>query len=326
MGEATFELHEPLSSASHQRLSFTTNFHEGNDIPAFLAGHQVHRLALQPFRNRLRELQHISLHGSSIGLSRVLAATTLRDFMSQLVPDPKQLLLEANNARVWHTVLYNTCRPHPHELTAPLRKVLDRGAEVASIWDLKMLVQRKTSKDPQWYMNLYMCAIHYLLYLMLETYIRYMPWRGPDGGNNDQETFNAAFHCFLEVSMEVYEMSLALPNVWRWPKWTPARKLERHINIRLAHTLLQARRYARNSDWMMALALGYHVAKRVVELTPGPVSELSWWRWMGPFEAWRTQGVQDRIFCIINDEEMRRRGVVRWTGRHPGLLLLTPSE
>lgn len=323
MGETPFELHWPLSAATRQTLAFTTNFHTGNVAPAFLTRIWAQRQALQPFRSCLREFQNFSLQGSSVGLSRALAMFTLRELSSQLIPDPEDLLADVRDTFRLCMQLYTSPKADAFELMAPLRKVLSRCMKTASTWNIWELMKGR-GKDSKWSINFYASGISSVLALRFEIHVACELWRLGIGPNANSRLVD----CYLlGPAFEMYEMSLAMPAVFHYPDLTIHRNLDVIMKGLLVRALASLRLgavedYIPVSYHVAALALGYKAAQQMLELAPGGRNVQPWMEW---YEDWKSQRVNQGMFCEIDDQVMKRRGITRWSGEHPGSLELYPA-
>lgn len=315
MGDTTLELHKPLSATARQTLAFTANFHEGNVAPDFLRRHRVHRKALQPFRDCLHGFQNVSLQGSSVGLSRVLAATALKDFRSQPAPNLFELWLEVVDMLALTRELYEAGNHHVCELIAPLEKAIMRCSRAASSCDVWAWAQRKTN-DPTHDFNRYVTDMYACLVHVFEIIRDYGPFRGgqdldPNGGIADLY--------LLQPAIQAYEMCLALPRALGCRDWTPEPCLEMHLQADFAVNFVPLRTVQAENEYILGLALGYKAATRMNELLPDDKHAQDWMEW---YEGWKSQAVQEGRFYVIDDKVMTRRGIKRWFDVQPGGLVL----
>jgi hypothetical protein len=318
MGNTTFEIQAPLSSTTRHTLASTTNFHEANIRPDFLARHTIHRQVLQPFRKRLRGFTNISLQGSSVGLSRVLAATAMKDFRSQLIPDPYELLDELKDMLSLYNKVLETGTTNVYELIAPFEKAMALCVRTTIDSNLWTAIQRK-ARDRSTFVRKFMSEAYRMIVLRHITYDKYGPWQ-----DDSHIVFEALLPQIspLGPALQTYEMCLAMAKAFGFPDWTPDPIWELDMSINVVGALAPFRYFMQTEEQQaeIALAIGYKAAKRAVELAPGDKIFKQWMEW---YEDWKQEGIQLEMFYTVDHDVMEDRGMIRWSASDPGVLSLS---
>lgn len=305
MGDLAFILRPQSCSEIRHTLAFTNNFHQEYSSSSFLAKHTAHRQSLRPFRKYLRN----SLHVSCVGPSRVLVATALRDFRSQLIPDPDELLSEVNNIRLRYKNICFNDSTNFGSLVAPLEKGIDlciRATRNSNVW---IKVQRQAS-DPGAFVEELMMKAYQLLVIRQAAHCHYTQRHYLRPRISDPEI--AGDSVDIGPAMQTYEMCLVLARRFDLPGWKPDPFLERLLNIRVAEDI--AMYMVLEHEWGAPLAIGYKAAQRALVLEPGKAQSEEWMEW---YDARKRAAISMNSYYNIVDGVLENRGMTSWSGLRP---------
>lgn len=312
MGDLAFILRPPLDSAIRHTLAFTRNFHEEHARSSFLARHTAHRQALRPYRKHLRGLSDVSLHGSCVGLSRVLAATALRDFKSRLIPDPDELLSEVEQMSSQYMELPINDSTDFGSLVAPFERGIDLCIRATSSSDVWIEVQSKAS-DPRAFVKKLISTAYQLLVLRQVSRSRFLEYFKTHHPTQPAYALGLIDFAFdVTPTMQTYEMCLVLAKRFRFPGWTADPPWEIQMNNIVAADIAMVMRFENRTG--APLAIGYKAAQRALELEPDDEESKKRMKW---YDVRKRMAIQTSSFYNIVDGVLEDKGMTWWTGLRP---------
>lgn len=308
MGDLAFVLRPQLCPPMRHILGFTSNFHQEHARSSFLARHTAYRRALQPYRKHLRGFSDVLLDGSCVGHSRVLAATALRDFKSQFIPDPEELLSEVEQMISQYMEIPINDSTDFGSLVAPLEKGIDLCIRATRDSDVWIKVQSKAS-DPRAFVKKLISTAYQSLVLREISRIKFL-----DYFKNQSVAASRLIEFVLDITptMQTYEMCLVLAKRFRFPGWTPEPFWEIQMNNIVAADIALALRRERRTG--APLAIGYKAAQRALELEPDDEESKERMEW---YDVRKRMAIQTSSFYNIVDGCLEDKGMTWWTGLRP---------
>lgn len=295
MGDTALIIRPKLGPGTDHKLQFTTNFHEGNVVPEYLARAEVHEKVLQPFRKYLRGFPSVSVQGSCVGLDRELAAAAVEDMQSQSIPVPEEILTELDG-------LYSLSsewieKGSYYFSILPIYKAWSLCKCIVKDSQMWAGVQSKASDRRVFVEKILFIAYTFLL-LQLMCWIKFASQLSPHG-------------VYRSYIMTTHEMCLAAARWFGAPSWSPSNHHEKEMHDYTAKALLA------HSDVVLdvwPLAIGYKAALRALQLAPESKEVKDR---MGIYQNYKNEAVRHGCFLELDDDILEQNGIAWWSGCRP---------
>lgn len=305
MGDTALILRPSLNPTTRHTLAFTTNFHENNVVPEYLTRAEIHSQVLQPFRKHLRGFSSVSLQGSCVGLDGALATAAVQDMKSGFTLEPEKILSDIEELVSWSRLWYE--KNSYWHIMLPILKATDwckRAVSDAKVW---ARIQVKAS-DRRAFVEKMLLEAYNLVTLQVQMLFKFVHDMDPDQDD-----------CYTALTMQAYEMSLAVARWFGAPDWRPRIQKEIIMNYFTAKVLLANQ----NTPFTgQPLAIGYKAAHRVLELLQQArdykVDKKKLEKLVEVYEKAKETSVGLGSFNEIDDDSVLiENGITRWSGSQP---------